>query len=153
MPLSLIPFCPFSPSVRPFKLPRPSRIFVLSTDRSAPLATLFHSRRYSRLFRRRRRITEILKYEILLALLAPPSSTYDAAKLNFLSCRLLGVWALVVGEWKRYVLGIFRGFLTRRFFCYSCKIILTVFLTFPCFLLINIGCKLLNFLSFVLKLN
>ena len=91
MPLSLIPFCPFPPSVRSFKLPRPSRIFVLSTDRSAPLATLFHSRRYSRPFRRRRRITEILKYGILLALLAPPSSTYDAAKLNFLSCRLLGV--------------------------------------------------------------
>jgi len=95
MPLSLIPFCPFPPSVRSFKLPRPSRIFVLSTDRSAPLATLFHSRRYSRPFRRRRRITEILKYGILLALLAPPSSTYDAAKLNFLSCRLLRVWALV----------------------------------------------------------
>lgn len=71
MPLSLIPFCPpfpVPPSVRPFKLPRPSRIFVLSSKRAAPRHP---SRRYSRPFRRRRRITEILKYGILLALLAP----------------------------------------------------------------------------------
>lgn len=141
IPLSLIPFCPSSPSVRPFRLPRPSRIFVLSTDRPAPLATLRQFRRYSRPFRRRRRITEILKYGILLALLAPPSSIYDAAKLNFLSCRLPGVWVSVVGEWKRYVPGIFRGFLTRRFFRYSCKIIAIVFLTFPYFLLANISCE------------
>lgn len=46
----------------------------------------------------------------------PPSSIYDAAKLNFLSCRLLGVWILVVGEWKRYVPGIFRGFWRKDFF-------------------------------------
>lgn len=97
MPLSLIPFCPSPSSVRPFKLPRSSRISVLSTDRPVPLAPLLHSRRYSRPFRRRRRITEILKYGILLALLAPPSFTYDAVKLNFLSCRLLGVW---VRSWR-----------------------------------------------------
>lgn len=46
----------------------------------------------------------------------PPSSTYDAAKLNFLSSRLLGVRIPVAGKWRCYVPGIFRGFLMRRFF-------------------------------------
>lgn len=91
MPLSLIPFCPSPTSVRPLRLPQPSRIFVLSTDRPVPRHPSPLSRRYSRPFRRRRRITEILKYGILLPLLAPPSFTYDAAKLNFLSCCLPGV--------------------------------------------------------------
>lgn len=76
----------YAPQSNPFLPPPPSpptRRFVRSSSLDLPASSFLtdqptphhspHPRRYSRPFRRRRRITEILKYGILLAVLAPPS--------------------------------------------------------------------------------
>lgn len=122
----------YAPQSNLFLAPFPSSssIQISSTFYVLNRPSLFlfiHPHRYRRPFRRRRRITGILKYESCWRMLAP-SSSLSTMRRSLILYRLLGSESLYR---MKVLLRIFCGF-WRTDFCSSCKIIMcrTIFITF-----------------------